>query len=213
MSKLPFFVPAMTKTVEVLTTPIAKKSNVLIPHAKKDIEEKPHVKQPIKNLFMGAANDIPVLSYYVDSMGDLNMYGKIGESSLCETTNKGDFTISANGTITFIDAVYVENTDTDTDETEVHVTKKRNISAPITGDIVTLCSLTYGDARKIFRNHITNKVRMEGIFDYVAQNKDKIGGGLIYEGVLVCSNDKVEEATLLIKDMLKEYSKHTICWE
>ena len=199
-------------------------------------------KTPIKGLFIGAKKDIPVYSFYVDSYGDLVMHGiltrtrkiiydtpvghpeefkLIHESyQVSETVCSGEFTISnqqyikkeliANsGTVIITEPMYVETvTDTDIEENDNTVTRTRTVHKALTGDILTLCSLTYGDGRKV-REHETSK----GIVEYVAQNKPKEGGGFIYEGILTCAKENEALAISIIKNIVKEWKKSTICWE
>ena len=89
--------------------------------------------------------------------------------------------------------------------------RTRTVAKKFTGETVELVELTYGDARKLFREHPINKALIEsGILDYEARNRmaDNIK---VYEGVIICPVAMKDKAISAIKEIMAT-NKHKMVW-
>lgn len=220
MSAKTFVLPTGNNNRVVLTTPNVKKSNIVPPVVKevkvKEVEIATTEKQPIKNLFIGENKDIPVYSFYVDTYGDLIMFAKNDKQFYSETVVAGDFTITdvnpkiANsGNITFLEYVADTTVNTDTEDTDTKVVRTR--TTKITGDVINLCEINYGYARKLFIHKSINGINIDDIITYNSNNRVTTEK-TYYEGILSCSISNEDMAKDLIGKILKTDKKAFVSW-
>ena len=232
------------KRGEVLTTPTEKTdiktpSSVIVAPAPvlrikqendNTVSHSNEKKTPIKGLFIGVNKDIPVHSFYIDSDGDLHMFGifsrtrkiiydtpvghpeefKLIHESFnhCETVCKGDFTISNQQ---YIKKELVANSGTitfiepvyvETAETDI---EENDSKETLIRSRAVSKSLT-GDVIELceinYGYYRKHKQMFDTLFSYKHDNKITPGEKTIYEGILICKTTDIDMAKDLIKQVL-----------
>ena len=245
LENLKFFIPKGKnfQRGDVLTTPIEKTTDVKTPSSvivapapvlrikqenDNTVSHSNEKKTPIKGLFIGVNKDIPVHSFYIDSDGDLHMFGifsrtrkiiydtpvghpeefKLIHESFnhCETVCKGDFTISNQQ---YIKKELVANSGTITFIEPVYVESENDTDTEIEETVIRTRSINKaltGDVIELcdinygyYRKH---KVLLDTVFSYRHDNKVVPGQKTIYEGVLSCNTANEQIARDIIKQMM-----------
>jgi hypothetical protein len=146
----------------------------------------------LKNVFMGANNDIPVSTMYVDSEGDIVKIGICGNSHIVEIE-------LSEANLKHIEQVCDMNV-TD-DKISSGITRKR---VQLDSSNIDICRVTLGLWRNYISKHATIiALNVQGIRETYTMN-DKV----IYETTIKCKAEHKQQ----VIDIIRSYNKTVIEW-
>jgi len=143
----------------------------------------------------------PVCHYYVDSEGDLHIIGKI-DNSIVSISWTNDDNLAKELALSEISISAATTTATGT----------RKHIKPVSDTLTEICTLSYGDYRKLFQHKQHKGTDIDSIIYYVRQDYVNELQKTVYCGAMSCNPDNYELALFLIKDIAKAQKKTSIVY-